>query len=420
VTVNVNPTGLSAGTYTGKVTLAATNSANSPQQVSVTLNVTPAVPNLRLSPGAFTFNYKTGGTTPAAQSLAVSSTGAALSYTVAATGNWLTATPSSSGTTTGTVNLAVNPSGLAVGTYSGAVTITSSGAGNTPQTVGVTLIVGAPAANTLDASARTLSIQSASAVQASSSLSQSLGVTSTAEPLQFTAEALGGSWLSVSPSGGTTSGQVTVTAAPEGLAKGKYTGQVRLSAPGVASITVPVTFTVAEDGERPAGPVSASTYTDDARNTGTVTADWVHGTGVPGRDPEDRTHQGLVLVNNAGASSKTRAGLVFHNVEGSTLTVLGFDIRQGSLCTLKGPRFIVVTADDVVHTLGGCALANAQPAPAKGWKRFRFDPAKAVPAIAPDATVKSISLMLDDGPDADGGMVVLDNLNVNGNFVGHE
>jgi hypothetical protein len=98
----------------------------------------------------------------------------------------------------------------------------------------------------------------------------------------------------------------------------------------------------------------------------------------------------------------------------------GFDIRQGSLCTLKGPRFIVTTTDDAVHTLGGCTFASPQPVPAKGWKRFRFDPAKAVPAIAPHSTVKSITLTLEDGPDVDGGMVVLDNINVNGDFVGHE
>jgi hypothetical protein len=221
-------------------------------------------------------------------------------------------------------------------------------------------------------------LQQAAASASASSLSQSIGVSSTGTPVQFTAEALGGPWLTVSPSGGTTSGEVTVTAAPEGLAKGKYAGQVRLSAPGINSVT------------------------------------------VPADDPEDRANEGLVLVNNAAAGSKARAGVKLQNVEGIVLSVLGFDIRQGSLCTLKGPRFVVVTADAVVHTLGGCGLANAQPSPAKGWQRFRFDPAKAVPAIAPDSMIKSIALVLEDGPDADGGMVVLDNINVNGNFVGHE
>jgi len=52
--------------------------------------------------------------------------------------------------------------------------------------------------------------------------------------------------------------------------------------------------------------------------------------------------------------------------------------------------------------------------------KANFEPAKAVPAIAPDSTIKSIVLVLEDGPDAEGGMVVLDNINLNGNFVGHE
>jgi hypothetical protein len=418
LSVSVSPSGLAAGTYTGTVTVTAAGAGNSPQQVAVTLTVSPATPNLKLSPGAFTFSYKSGGSVPPAQALTVSSTGSALSYTVSSIGSWLSVSPAS-GTTTGTVNLSVNPSGLGVGSYSGSVTITSSGAGNSPQTVGVALNVSAAAANLLQASARTVTLQPTPSTQ-SSTLSKSLGVSSTGEPVQFTAEALGGSWLSVSPSGGTTNGEVTLTAAPQGLAKGKYTAQVRLSAPGLGSINVPVTFTVAEDAASSAAPIRANTYVHDPGNTGAVAADWVHGAGVPATDPEDRTNQGLVLVNNAGTASKARSGVILHNVEGLTLTALGFDLREGSQCTLKGPRFIVVTADDVVHALGGCAFANAQPVPARGWRRFRFDPAKAVPAIPQDATVKSIALMLDDGPDADGGLVVLDNINVNGNLVGHE
>ncbi len=417
VSVSVSPNGLAVGTYTGTVTVTASGASNSPQQVSVTLTVTAAVPNLRLSPGAFTFNYTSGGVTPAAQNLTINTTGSALSYTVAATGSWLKVAPTS-GTTSGTVSVSVTPTGLAIGSYSGSVTVTSTGAGNSPQTVGVTLIVNAAALNILQASARTLSLQQAVASASASSLSQSIGVSSTGNPVQFTAEALGGPWLSVTPSGGTTSGEVTVTAAPEGLAKGKYAGQVRLSAPGMNSVTVPITFTVA--GDDSVAKPTASTYLHDPKNTGAVAAEWVHGAGVPADDSEDRTNEGLVLVNNAAAGSKARAGVKLQNVEGSVVSVLGFDIRQGSLCTLKGPRFVVVTSDGVVHTLGGCGLANAQPAPAKGWQRFGFDPTKAVPAIAPDSTIKSIALVLEDGPDADGGMVVLDNINVNGNFVGHE
>ena len=199
--------------------------------------------------------------------------------------------------------------------------------------------------------------------------------------------------------------------------EGQYAGQVRLSAPGMDSVTVPITFTVAGD-DSTAKP-TASTYLHDPKNTGAVAAEWVHGAGVPADDPEDRTNQGLVLVNNAAAGSKARAGETRER-GGKRRERAGLRYPPGSLCTLKGPRFVVVTSDGVVHTLGGCGLANAQPAPAKGWQRFRFDRAKAVPTIAPDLTTKSIALVLEDGPDADGGMVVLDNINVNGNFVEHE
>jgi hypothetical protein len=42
VTVSVNPTGLSAGTYTATITVSSTTATNSPQTVKVTLNVMPA------------------------------------------------------------------------------------------------------------------------------------------------------------------------------------------------------------------------------------------------------------------------------------------------------------------------------------------------------------------------------------------
>jgi hypothetical protein len=113
-------------------------------------------------------------------------------------------------------------------------------------------------------------------------------------------------------------------------------------------------------------------------------------------------------------------GLILHNVEGGTLSVLGFDIRQGSLCTLKRTAVHRGHSRRCGAHSRGLQLRERAPSAAKGWERFRFDPARAVPAIAPDSIVKSITLTLEDGPDVDGGMVVLDNINVNGNVVGHE
>jgi hypothetical protein len=106
--------------------------------------------------------------------------------------------------------------------------------------------------------------------------------------------------------------------------------------------------------------------------------------------------------------------------EGITLTALGFDIRQASLSTAQGPYFIVQTQDGVNHIIGGCSTRNIQPAPAAGWTRFRFNAAHASPAISPGETVKAISLMMDQGPDQNSGHAVLDNLNINDKFIGHE
>ncbi len=411
-------------------------------------------PRLKVSPTSLTFAFKIGGTIPPAQNVSVTSIGAPnLNFTVTTSAAWLKATPAS-GTTPATLSVKVNPTGLAAGTFTGTVKVASTGAVN-KATVKVTLTVTAAATKSTPKSAHTavstaagqdaslgsgdagqndtpagsgpplaiprmLNFSAGHEGESSDSFSKKILVNSPGGPQQFTAEAFGGWWLSVNPSGGNAPGRVTVTVSPEGLAGGSYTGQIKLSVPGVSSITVPVTLTVARDGEGDDTSISTTVYTYDPANTGAVAARWVYGAGVPGSDASDPTNQGLVLTNNASASSKARAGVILHNLGDTTLKVLGYDLRQGSLCSTHEPRFIVVTSDDVTHRVGGCNVASSQPAPAKGWTRFRFDSAQAVPAIVPGSTVKSIALMLDDGPDAASGMVVLDNINVNGKFVGHD
>jgi hypothetical protein len=431
-TVSVNTTGLAAGTYTGTMSVASAGAGNSPQTVAVTLNVMAATPNLTVTPSSLTFNYQIGGTAPAVQTVSVVSTGAALSYTVTSTttsgGSWLSATPASS-TTPGTETVSVNTTGLAAGTYTGSITVTSSGAANSPQITPVTLVVSMT--GTLQVRPHRLRFFFHSGRHESDDdwdgLSRTLTITSSGGPLSYTATAFGGScsWLSVNPSSGTTPGQVTVSVDPYGLARGKYTGQVEVAASSDNSVTVPVTLTVfgGEEGagDRENNDLFAAVYTFDPSNTGAVSAEWVYGAGVPESNPKDPTNQGLVLMNNAKGQGQARAGVIVHGASGLTLTALGFDIRKGSLCTANSPQFQVVTDDGVVHTLSGCAAgSNLQSSPAPGWDRLVFDPAQATPAIARDSTIKSLALMLDDGPDANGGMVVLDNINVNGQFIGKE
>lgn len=102
------------------------------------------LPDLTVNPRTLTFHFETGGKAPAPQTVSVGSTGSQLSYTVTTSttsgGSWLSATPTS-GITPGTETVSVKVTGLAKGVYTGSVIIASSGAGNSPRTVAVTLLI---------------------------------------------------------------------------------------------------------------------------------------------------------------------------------------------------------------------------------------------------------------------------------------
>ena len=212
--VSVNPAGLAPGTYSGTVTVTASGASNSPLSVPVTLTVTAAAPNLTATPSSLTFNYQIGGTAPAAQTVSVGSTGAALSYTVTSTttsgGSWLSATPASS-TTPGTETVSVNTTGLAAGTYTGTVSVASAGAGNSPQTVAVTLNVTAATPNlTVTPGSLTFNYQ----IGGTAPAVQTVSVGSTGAALSYTVASTttsGGSWLSATPASSTTPGTETVS-----------------------------------------------------------------------------------------------------------------------------------------------------------------------------------------------------------------
>ena len=106
----------------------------------------PQAPNLLPTPASMSFGYQLGGAQPGSQALAIASSSAAsaLSFTAAASttsgGNWLSVSPLS-GTTPAVLMVSVNTAGLAVGSYNGAITVTSGPAGNNPLSVPVTLNV---------------------------------------------------------------------------------------------------------------------------------------------------------------------------------------------------------------------------------------------------------------------------------------
>src|SRR2546425_115062 len=415
-----------------KAMVTTTAPVGRPQPVAVTLVVGPATPapGLNATPKTLSFSYQSGGGMPAAQPIMISSGGAQLAYTVAASGGmWLSATPTS-GTTPGTVNVSVNPASMAAGTYTCHVTITPSRAGGSAHAGAVTLVVsagGGTGNSSLKVSPHTLqfSYQTGSHMPSA----KKLMITSAGAPLSYKASYSGGSpWLTVSPTGGTTPSTISVSVNPAGMPAGSHSGTIDVSAPGAKSISVAVTLMVTspasddddDEGGHGSG-LSADAYVYDPMHSGAVAAQWVDGIGVP---MHNAGNQGLLLSKNASGSAEAQAGAVIKNAQGLTLTELGFDVREGGQCSAGSPHFVVVTNDDVTHVVGGCVKGTTQTSLAIGWKRMRFDPSKpelASPPITPGQQVKSIAVMLDQGPEAGanagGGLVVLDNISINGKVV---
>lgn len=265
LTLSVIPTLLSAGTYTGSVTVSATGAggvapANSPMTFPVTLQVTAGT--LSLSSSTLSFPYTLGGAAPAAQTITVSSTGQPLTYTAVASNSgpvtWLSVTPAG-GVTPGSFSVSVDGSKLTPGTYQGAVTVTSPGAGGSPATIIVTLTV-----NSGTISAAPLSLTFTQVAGGSAPASQNVAVSGTPGPIGFsvaTTTSSGGAWLAATPQNGTTPGTVQVAVGASGFAVGSYNGTVTITAAAGAigsPINIPVTLNVVAPTPITATPATLS------------------------------------------------------------------------------------------------------------------------------------------------------------------
>lgn len=141
--VSVNASGLNTGTYTATISVSDPNAVNNPQTVSVTLEVSTALPPLiAVTPDNLTFNAVIGQGNPSSQNIKVSNGGdQTLNYSITDNANWLSVSPTS-GSSSGqekSHTVSVSITGLAKGTYNANITISSSNATNSPQVVGVTL-----------------------------------------------------------------------------------------------------------------------------------------------------------------------------------------------------------------------------------------------------------------------------------------
>jgi len=368
VSVSINNSGLANGTYNGTVTVAAPGSAS--QTVTVTLTITPPA-SLTLSPTTLTFNTTVGGPAPQAQTVSVSASGnAAVPYSAAATtssgGNWLSVSPAS-GTTPGTVTASVNPSGLTVGSYTGTITITSSGASNSPQTVTVNLTVSNPSTLAISPTSLTFNLPPGGA---SAVAPQSVGVfagTATPSFTVTTSTTAGGNWLTAT---GATSapGSILVSVNAGMLAAGNiWTGSVNISSPtsNPSTVSIPVTVNAPSAAGpqmvvAPANVLLSYTQgaTADEQRIGVLNA----GGGTINFSATAQTTScsgWLTLLNSSGTATPTVPGVIGFMVSpsGSSQTCRGtITVTDGSGNTTVVPVSMAISAQSQALQLSQTAM----------------------------------------------------------------
>ncbi len=216
--VGVVLTGLVAGTYTGSVSITATDSVTgltvgTPQSITVTLTVQPYCTLQTSSTATATFSAEVG-TDPAAQTFTVGVTGVCKgsvtltpTVTLGSGSGWLAVTPASAVLNSGktvTFTVTVTSAALSVGPYTGSVSVAAVNAGiaitGSPQTVGVTLNVLAPPKLSVSPSSLIFNVTTGTS-------SQPVTISNTGgEPLNWTAALAAGAPAFVSLSAGSGNG----------------------------------------------------------------------------------------------------------------------------------------------------------------------------------------------------------------------
>jgi uncharacterized protein (TIGR03437 family) len=262
--VSVNGSKLTIGTYQGEVIVLSTYAAGSPVVIPVTFTVTPGT----ISAPTTTLNFTQvqGGAAPAAQNVTVSGSPGPLNFTVSASttdGNaWLTVSQQT-GTTPATLQIGVNAAiagSLQTATYSGTVTITSTGASGSPINIPVALTV----IPTQVFAAPTTPLSFSYIIGVTTPPAQTFQLTSSGGTAPFTVTTpSSASWLQVSPTSGSTPATLQVSINTQNLAAGNYTAAINISSPdyptGAAAI-VTVNLAVTQITVTPTAITNAASY----------------------------------------------------------------------------------------------------------------------------------------------------------------
>jgi uncharacterized protein (TIGR03437 family) len=249
VTITANPTGLTAGTYNGTVTLSFGSSGVASIAIPVTFTVTPP-PVTLTGPTGLTFNYTLGDASgPATQTLTIGSSPASstsVSASVTSGSSWLSISGPAAGTTPANFTIAVNTTGLTTAqVLTGNIQITAAGAANSPFNVPVTYNV---LASTLTVPTTPLTFNYTIGSTAPTAQLVSITGTSGISYSAAVATTSGGSWLAATPGGPVASSlSVSINSSVlSGLTAGSYGGTVTVTSTGAtgSGAVIPITLKV--------------------------------------------------------------------------------------------------------------------------------------------------------------------------------
>jgi uncharacterized protein (TIGR03437 family) len=296
ITVSVAPGALAASATPYTATLTVTT-ASGTANVSVNFLVASS-PVLVAYPGTLSMSYQAGGGIPSLSLYLNASDYSAIPVTASTSTTWLSVTaPTQPNTSTLVTVSGNNVASLANGVYTGSVTVTASGAANSPVNIPVVLTVTGSTATgggnlTLSASSMTFNaIQNGSAPA-----SQNLLVSASSLAYYTATATSNGNWLSVSPSGSlntSSNPSLAVSVNQSGLTANTYYGAITLVANGFTQ-TVQVTMVVSASSTGGGGNV---TVTGNGL-TGTPSLTFTYQVG--GSTP---TVQTLQVVSASGSSA---------------------------------------------------------------------------------------------------------------------
>ena len=224
-TLSVNIAGLTAGTYTGTVTVTDPAANPTSETAKVVLVVTEPPPAIAIDPDSLYFTAVAGGANPTDQSITVTNSGGGvLVWEATDDADWLTLDPTSGGDGDATT-LSVDITGLSDGTYLGTVTFTEPPAKQAVEAKVVLVVTPAPPTIALDPDSLTYS----AVVDAGNPSAQSITVNNVGgSSLSWTAtESI--PWASLSTSNGTDGESFDVNVDITGLTPGTYFGTVTVT-----------------------------------------------------------------------------------------------------------------------------------------------------------------------------------------------